>query len=176
MAFDPCSPSLRPHEVLGLPADATTAQVRRAYKRLARKYHPDTNPKEGSSERFMAVKAAHDAMLDRIASGAPPPPPRQRTQSPPPAGDRWAGGPIPPPGAPPRTETIRPDVGQFRVDELPPWLLDEEVPRRELRRVTLYVGAAFIWLFAFWLFLSTLHHVLAPHPRTPPPDDGQVQR
>ena len=32
------------YATLGVPADATTAQIKKAYRKLARQHHPDTNP------------------------------------------------------------------------------------------------------------------------------------
>lgn len=48
---------------------ATERQVRKAYKRLARKVHPDRDPSPEATARFVAVKAAHDEMLKQMAQG-----------------------------------------------------------------------------------------------------------
>lgn len=56
-----------PFAVLELPRDATLAQARRAYRRLALKHHPDRNPGDPmASDRFKRVLRAYR----RIASGA----------------------------------------------------------------------------------------------------------
>lgn len=55
-----------PHEVLGVPAGASQAEIRRAFKRLARAYHPDAASREGQSDahrRFLELQAAYEALL-----------------------------------------------------------------------------------------------------------------
>lgn len=51
------------YKVLGVGRDATPAQIKSAYRRLARKFHPDLNPKKRSAEgRFKEVQEAYDAL------------------------------------------------------------------------------------------------------------------
>jgi DnaJ-class molecular chaperone len=51
--------------VLGVSRDATEKQIREAYRRLARRYHPDVNPGDVSSEeRFKEINAAHEVLSD----------------------------------------------------------------------------------------------------------------
>lgn len=53
------------YESLGLSRGATTDEVRKAYRRLARKYHPDVNPGDHSAEeRFKQIQAAYDVLSD----------------------------------------------------------------------------------------------------------------
>ena len=47
---------------LGVTQTATEAEIRRAYRKLAKQYHPDTNP--GSDEKFKQVSAAYDVLSD----------------------------------------------------------------------------------------------------------------
>jgi DnaJ-class molecular chaperone len=51
--------------ILGLKRDADEKQIKRAYRRLARKHHPDLNPNDHSAEdRFKAVQEAYEVLGD----------------------------------------------------------------------------------------------------------------
>jgi molecular chaperone DnaJ len=50
------------YEVLGVPRTATAKDITRAYRKLARQYHPDANP--GQEERFKDISAAYDVIGD----------------------------------------------------------------------------------------------------------------
>ena len=51
------------YKVLGVDPDATPEQIKSAYRRLARKFHPDLNPKTRSAEaRFKEVQEAYEAL------------------------------------------------------------------------------------------------------------------
>ena len=52
------------YDTLGVKADATDAEVKSAYRRLARKYHPDVSKEAGAEERFKAVNEAYEALKD----------------------------------------------------------------------------------------------------------------
>src|SRR5687767_7524791 len=53
------------YEVLGLKRDAKPEEIKKAYRRLARKYHPDVNPGDkASEERFKLTTEAHDVLSD----------------------------------------------------------------------------------------------------------------
>jgi molecular chaperone DnaJ len=53
------------YEVLGVPKAASDKEIQRAYRRLARQYHPDANPdKAGAEERFKEISAAYDMLGD----------------------------------------------------------------------------------------------------------------
>jgi DnaJ-class molecular chaperone len=54
-----------PYDILGVKPDASAEQIRGAYRRLARKLHPDLNPGDRTAEeRFKRVSAAHDLLGD----------------------------------------------------------------------------------------------------------------
>jgi DnaJ-class molecular chaperone len=53
------------YDILGVKRDASTKDIRQAYRRLARKLHPDVNPGDPSSEdRFKEVNAAYEVLSD----------------------------------------------------------------------------------------------------------------
>src|SRR4026209_2898688 len=53
------------YEVLGIKRDAKPEEIKKAYRRLARKYHPDVNPGDkAAEERFKLMSAAHDVLSD----------------------------------------------------------------------------------------------------------------
>ncbi|GIT42018.1 MAG: hypothetical protein Ct9H300mP10_10280 [Methanobacteriota archaeon] len=52
-----------PYRVLGVSSDASDAEIKRAYRKLARQYHPDRNPDDAAAEeRFKAIQAAYEAV------------------------------------------------------------------------------------------------------------------
>jgi curved DNA-binding protein len=53
------------YEILGVPRDATEDQIRKAYRTLARKHHPDVNPGDRSSEeKFKEISQAYSVLSD----------------------------------------------------------------------------------------------------------------
>lgn len=53
------------YEVLGVKRDATDEQIRQAYRKLARKYHPDVNPGDKASEdKFKELNEANEVLSD----------------------------------------------------------------------------------------------------------------
>jgi DnaJ-class molecular chaperone len=53
------------YEVLGVKRDATESQVRQAFRKLARKYHPDVNPgNKDAEEKFKEINEAYEVLSD----------------------------------------------------------------------------------------------------------------
>jgi molecular chaperone DnaJ len=53
------------YETLSVPRNASAEEIRKSYRKLARKYHPDLNPGDKSSEeRFKNVQEAYDVLSD----------------------------------------------------------------------------------------------------------------
>jgi molecular chaperone DnaJ len=53
------------YELLGLPRGATLMEIKRSYRRLARKYHPDINPGDNTAEaRFKEITRAYETLSD----------------------------------------------------------------------------------------------------------------
>jgi molecular chaperone DnaJ len=52
------------YELLEVPRDAPAEEIKRAYRRLARQLHPDTNPDPTASDRFKQVAHAYEVLSD----------------------------------------------------------------------------------------------------------------
>lgn len=52
------------YEILGVPRSADAAAIKAAYRKLARKYHPDVNKAPDAAERFAEVQEAYDVLSD----------------------------------------------------------------------------------------------------------------
>ncbi len=54
------------YSILGVKRDASEQEIKQAYRRLARKYHPDVNPGDKSGEaRFKAINEAYEVLSDK---------------------------------------------------------------------------------------------------------------
>ncbi|MFN2135906.1 MAG: DnaJ domain-containing protein, partial [Candidatus Promineifilaceae bacterium] len=52
------------YEILGVARDATQDEIKRAYRKLARKYHPDVSKEADAEERFKEVGEAYEVLKD----------------------------------------------------------------------------------------------------------------
>ena len=77
------------YEILGVKRDSTDAEIKSAYRKLARKYHPDVNKTKEAEEKFKDINEAYEVLGDKQK--------RQRYDS---LGSSWQGGAdyTPPPG------------------------------------------------------------------------------
>ncbi len=51
------------YQILGLPVGADSVQIKRAYRQLAMRYHPDVNPSVNAQEKFLSIKEAYEVLL-----------------------------------------------------------------------------------------------------------------
>ena len=77
------------YETLGVKRDATDSEIKSAFRKLARKYHPDVNKTKEAEEKFKEINEAYEVLGDKQK--------RQRYDS---LGSNWQGGAdyTPPPG------------------------------------------------------------------------------
>ena len=52
------------YETLGIEKGASADEIKKAYRRLARKYHPDINKEKGAEEKFKEINAAYEILSD----------------------------------------------------------------------------------------------------------------
>ncbi len=62
----------RYYQILGLPQGASVAEVKRAYRKLAFKFHPDHNPDPGARARFLAITEAYNYLINPPSVKATP--------------------------------------------------------------------------------------------------------
>lgn len=52
------------YKILGVSYDATTDEIKKAYRRLAMKFHPDRNKSFGAEDKFKEIQKAYDTLFD----------------------------------------------------------------------------------------------------------------
>ena len=52
------------YDTLGVKPEASEAEIKSAYRKLARKFHPDVSKEGGAEEKFKAVNEAYEALKD----------------------------------------------------------------------------------------------------------------
>lgn len=50
------------YEQLGIDEKATQADIKKAYRKMAKKYHPDLNPNEGAQQKFIEIEIAYSCL------------------------------------------------------------------------------------------------------------------
>ncbi|HKS09578.1 MAG TPA: J domain-containing protein [Pyrinomonadaceae bacterium] len=98
------------YQTLGVKRGDSEDEIKKAYRKLARKFHPDLNPGDkASEEQFKQVQEAYDVLSD--------PEDRKLYDQ---YGENWravkSGAGVPPPGYERAQRSTRPDTGDFNFD------------------------------------------------------------
>ena len=51
------------YEILGLQANSTLEEIKRAYRKKARLYHPDINPASDAKDHFISITEAYEFLI-----------------------------------------------------------------------------------------------------------------
>ena len=52
------------YEILGVSKDASKSEIKKAYRKLSKKYHPDINKEAGAADKFKEITEAYDVLMD----------------------------------------------------------------------------------------------------------------
>src|SRR5690554_565396 len=52
------------YDLLGVSRDANKDEIKKAYRKLSKKYHPDINKEAGSDEKFKEITEAYEVLSD----------------------------------------------------------------------------------------------------------------
>src|SRR5215470_16775382 len=52
------------YDTLGVKPESSEAEIKSAYRKLARKYHPDVSKESGAEEKFKGINEAYEALKD----------------------------------------------------------------------------------------------------------------
>ena len=55
---------MNPYDVLGVSKDASDDEIKKAYRKLSKKYHPDLNHEPGAEKKFKEVNEAYEILSD----------------------------------------------------------------------------------------------------------------
>jgi len=94
------------YEVLGLKSDATPEEIKKTYRRLARKYHPDVSKEDDAEEKFKSLSEAYLTLKD----------PEKRAEY----DELLKYGPAGPRGGPPPGWTAADDGTSWRYENIDP--------------------------------------------------------
>jgi len=97
---------MKNHAILGLRPGASAAEIKRAYRKLAMRWHPDRNAHPKAGERFAQIRGAYELLLSASERAA-----TRIDQDPEPSA---APEPSPAPSAAPAAESALPRAGDLR--------------------------------------------------------------
>ena len=58
-----------PYKILGVDRNASDDEIKKAYRQMAKKYHPDVNKEPGAEEKFKQIQNAYDQIMEARKRG-----------------------------------------------------------------------------------------------------------